>query len=172
MNPSRTGRVDILRQTGAVVKIGDQREELGEPVADLWVRGPDILRPFSIDAELVPRLIDEIPVLAVLATQCAGVTEIRGAKEMRVKESDRIALMADGLRSMGASVETYDDGFSISGPTPLVGTRIEARGDHRIAMAFAVAGLIASGETEIEGAESILTSYPSFEQDLMRLSIV
>jgi 3-phosphoshikimate 1-carboxyvinyltransferase len=172
MNPSRTGLLDVLRQCGAAIKMGDERSELGEPIANLQIRAPHHLKPFRIDAELVPRLIDEIPVLAVLATQCEGVTEIRGAGEMRVKESDRIEQMAAGLRAMGADVQTYDDGFSISGPTSLSGTRIEAHGDHRIAMSFAVAGLVAEGETVIGGAESILTSYPSFEQDLLRLSIV
>lgn len=172
MNPSRTGIIDVLREAGALIKMGDERNELGEPVADLQVRAPKSLKPFHIDAELVPRLIDEIPVLAVLATQCDGITEIRGAREMRVKECDRIEVMAEGLKRMGADVETYEDGFSISGPTPLKGVPINALHDHRIAMSFAVAGLIAEGETEIDGAESIATSYPNFEKDLMRLSIV
>ena len=97
---------------------------------------------------------------------------IRGASELRVKESDRIELMATGLRSMGATVETFDDGMAISGPTALRATRIDACLDHRIAMAFAIAGLIADGETTIDGADAIATSYPEFESDLMRLAIV
>ncbi|HSI72163.1 MAG TPA: 3-phosphoshikimate 1-carboxyvinyltransferase [Fimbriimonas sp.] len=172
MNPSRTGLLDVLRQCGVPMDSGEDRSELGEPVADLEIRAPDSLRPFKIDAEVVPRLIDEIPALAVLATQCHGVTEIRGAAELRVKESDRLEVMAEGLRAMGADIETYPDGLSISGPTCLNGTSIHARGDHRIAMSFAIAGLFAEGETIIEGAEAIDTSYPNFEVDLMRLSIV
>jgi 3-phosphoshikimate 1-carboxyvinyltransferase len=172
MNPSRTGLLDVLRLCGVQMNSGEDRSELGEPVADLEIRAPDSLHPFKIDADMVPRLIDEIPALAVLATQCHGVTEIRGARELRVKESDRIEVMAEGLRAMGADVETYEDGLSISGPTCLNGTSIHARGDHRIAMSFAIAGLLAEGETIIEGAEAIDTSYPNFEVDLMRLSIV
>ena len=172
MNPTRTGILDALRQCGVPVSMSEDRSELGEPVADLSIQAPGFLKPFRIDGDMVPRLIDEIPVLAVLATQCNGVTEIRGAKELRVKESDRIETMAAGLRAMGASVETYEDGLSISGPTPLTGALVEAKGDHRIAMSFAIAGLFARGETVIEGAEAIATSYPSFEADLQRLSVV
>jgi 3-phosphoshikimate 1-carboxyvinyltransferase len=172
LNPTRTGVLDVLRQTGVPLGFGPDRQELGEPVGDIEIRSQGHLRPFKIDGAMVPRLIDEIPVLSVLATQCAGVTEIRGAKELRVKESDRIETMAQGLRAMGADVETYDDGLSINGPTALHGATIDAQGDHRIAMSFAVAGLIAGGETIIEGAEAIATSYPGFHDDLMRLAIV
>ena len=118
-------------------------QRLFEPVADLEVRGRKSLQPFEISGALVPRLIDEIPVLAVLATQCEGTSTVRDAREMRVKETDRIEVVANGLRAMGANVETYEDGFAITGPTPLRATRIDARHDHRIAMTFAVAGLIA-----------------------------
>ena len=121
---------------------------------------------------MVPRLIDEIPVLTVLATQCQGVSHIRGAKELRVKESDRIEAMATALRDMGANITTSEDGMIITGPTPLHGASVSALGDHRVAMSIAVAGLIASGTTTIEGAEAIATSYPDFENDLMRLCIV
>jgi 3-phosphoshikimate 1-carboxyvinyltransferase len=172
MNPTRTGILDVFRQCGILVSASEDHEELGEPVADMEMRAPSQLKPFAIDGELVPRLLDEIPVLAVLATQCHGVSEIRGAKELRVKESDRIETMAEGLRAMGADVETYEDGMSISGPTRLRGTLVEANGDHRIAMSFAVAGLIAEGPTVIEGAEAIATSYPAFQEDMMRLSVV
>jgi 3-phosphoshikimate 1-carboxyvinyltransferase len=120
----------------------------------------------------VPRLIDEIPVLAVLATQCHGTSSIRDARELRVKESDRIEVVADGLRRMGATVRTFEDGMEIEGPCRLSAAKIDAQGDHRIAMAFAVAGLVAQGQTEIEGADSIATSYPGFERDLESLAIV
>jgi 3-phosphoshikimate 1-carboxyvinyltransferase len=118
----------------------------------------------------VPRLIDEIPVLAVLATQCEGTSVVRDAAEMRVKESDRIAEMAAGLTRMGANVKELEDGFEITGPTPLVGTTIDAKHDHRLAMSFAVAGLVAEGETVITGAESIRTSYPDFLDHLRHLT--
>lgn len=118
----------------------------------------------------MPRLIDEIPILAVLATQCHGTSVIRDAAELRVKESDRIEVVAAALREMGAVVETFDDGMAISGPCVLKSTRVDANGDHRIAMAFAVAGLIAREGVEIAGAEAIATSYPDFERDLGTLA--
>jgi 3-phosphoshikimate 1-carboxyvinyltransferase len=169
-NPSRTGLLDVLTMAGAEPRYIKEVQELGEPVADLLVQSCRDLRAFEIEGSLVPRLIDEIPVLAVMATQCEGTTVIRDAKELRVKESDRIELVAEGLRSMGAKVETFEDGMAITGPTPLVATRIDCKLDHRIAMAFAVAGLIAEGTTEIVGAEAIRTSFPTFENELLRLS--
>ncbi len=171
VNPSRTGILDVLAQVGVHVLVEERDDELGEPVADLTVSQSG-LRPFTIGGALVPRLIDEIPVLAVLATQADGVSHIRDARELRVKESDRVESVAKGLRAMGAEVETHDDGLSISGPTNLRGAEIEADGDHRIAMAFAIAGLIAQGETLINGAETIASSYPNFDRDLAKLSIV
>lgn len=170
VNPSRTGILDILTLCGSEPRILREWQELGEPVANLRIQGTTGLKPFEIEGGLVPRLIDEIPVLAVLATQCDGVSVIRDARELRVKESDRIELMAAGLRAMGAKVETFDDGMAITGPTPLTSTRIECCLDHRIAMAFAVAGLISDGGVEIEGAEAIRTSFPSFEAELRRLA--
>jgi 3-phosphoshikimate 1-carboxyvinyltransferase len=172
MNPGRTGILQVFRQCGIPTQPSEDHMELGEPIADLRLGAPAGLRPFAIGPELVPSLVDEIPILAVLATQCEGVTEIRGAGELRVKECDRIEAMANGLRSMGAHVETYEDGLSISGPTRLRGAAVEAQGDHRIAMSFAIAGLVADAPTTIHGAESIATSYPDFERDLMRLCIV
>lgn len=166
VNPTRTGILDVFDQTGIRVRMENERESLGEPVADLFVRNQGIGMPFCIEGDLVPRLVDEIPVLAVLATQLDGVSRIRGAAELRVKESDRIEAIAAGLRAMGAEVETYADGIDVAGPTRLRGATIFANGDHRIAMAFSVAGLVADGETRIEGAESIHTSYPEFERHL------
>lgn len=168
-NPTRTGILDVLAQTGHAATLRAVREELGEPVGDLDVSHVEGGHPFHIEGALVPRLIDEIPALAVLATQLDGISTIRDAKELRVKESDRIAKVAEGLRAMGARVETREDGLDIEGPTPLKATCIAADGDHRIAMAFAVAGLIAEGETLIDGADSIATSYPEFEAHLREL---
>lgn len=169
VNPSRTGVLDVFRQAGIEVLKEGLEDELGEPVAVLGVGSAVGGKAFGVSGALVPRLIDEIPVLAVLATQLDGVSTIRDARELRVKESDRIAKVAEGLRAMGAYVETYEDGLDVEGPTNLRGAIIDAEGDHRIAMAFAVAGLIAEGETTIEGAESIATSYPSFLDDLRSL---
>ncbi len=172
VNPTRTGILDVLEQARVPFSVGEERSELGEPVADLAVRGAVALRPFTIEGTLVPRLIDEIPILAVLATQCQGTSTIRDARELRVKESDRIETMATALRAMNAEVETFDDGMAIIGPTMLRAARVDAKGDHRIAMAMAVASLLGDGESQIDGADAIATSYPGFERDLMELSIV
>jgi len=172
VNPTRTGILDVLEQCDVPFRAFNERDELGEPVADLIIRHGRALKPFQISGPLIPRLIDEIPVLAVLATQCEGTSIIRDAGELRVKESDRIETVAQGLRDMGAVVETFEDGFAITGPTRLHAARIDASGDHRIAMAFVVAGLVALGTTVIDGAESIATSYPAFMSDLERLAIV
>ncbi len=169
VNPTRAGILEVLEQAGADVSMENEREEMGEPRANLTVRHRSSLRPFVIEGGMVPRLIDEIPVLAVLATQCEGTSVIRDAEEARVKESDRLALVAQGLRAMGADVKERPDGLEITGPTPLKATRIEAELDHRIAMTFAIASLIAEGETQIEGAECIGTSYPAFWEDLRSL---
>lgn len=170
LNPTRTGLLDVLSQAGVPHSTDEIHHELGEPVSSLYVQSAQFLAPFQISGDLVPRLIDEIPVLAVLASQCNGVSTIRDAKELRVKESDRIEKVASGLRAMGAKVETFEDGMAIEGPTPLVGTVIDANGDHRIGMSFAIAGLIAEGETIIENSESIQSSFPTFESDLWRLT--
>lgn len=175
INSTRTGLLDVFSQVGVPIEIQGRRDSFGEPVADLAVGslfgGPGGGRPYVVEGALVPRLVDEIPVLAVLATQLEGVSHIRDARELRVKESDRIEVVAQGLRAMGAKVETREDGMSIEGPTRLKGTRIDAVGDHRIAMAFAVAGLVADGETVISGAEAIATSYPQFESQMHRLLV-
>lgn len=172
VNPTRTGLLDVFAQCGIVVEADNDHLQMGEAIADLAVTPNPIPRPFEIAGPLVPRLIDEIPVLAVLASRCDGVSVIRDARELRVKESDRIELVARNLRAMGASVETFEDGMAIAGPTPLTGTAVHTNGDHRIGMAFAVAGLIADGETTIEGAEAIATSFPTFADDLWDLTYV
>lgn len=172
VNPTRTGVLDVLRQAGAKVQITPPTHEQGEPVADVAVEMQDQLQPFIIRSDQVPGLIDEIPILAVLATQCHGTSEIRGAAELRVKESDRIGAIASGLRRMGVTVETFDDGMAITGPARMVGAVIDAKKDHRIGMAFAIAGLIAKEDTVIQGAETIDTSFPGFESELKRFSRV
>ena len=172
LNSTRSGIFDVFDQAGVYYEVVESPAELNEPTGSVSViptHGID-RRPFRISGPLVPRLLDEIPVLAVLATQLEGTSTISDANELRIKETDRIAKMAEGLRAMGASVETLHDGMAITGPTELKGTRIDAGGDHRIGMAFAIAGLVAEGETAIDGAETIGTSFPDFESELRRLS--
>jgi 3-phosphoshikimate 1-carboxyvinyltransferase len=120
----------------------------------------------TIKGDIIPRLIDEIPVIAVAATQAKGKTVIKEARELRVKESDRIASLCEELRKMGAVIEELEDGMIIYGPTPLNGATVKSHGDHRIAMSLAVAGLIAEGETVIEDSDCISISYPRFEETL------
>ena len=165
VNPTRTGILDVIAQVGVRVEVLREWDELGEPVAEIVV-APGERRPFAIAGDLVPRLIDEIPVLAVLATQLEGVSTIRDARELRVKETDRIETVAAGLRAMGAKVETFEDGMSIEGPVQLTGAAVDSTGDHRIGMAFAIAGLFAEGETVILNADHIATSYPAFAEHL------
>ena len=162
VNPTRSGFFRVLERMGAALRLEPEDPRGGEPVATLHVSYAGSLRAVSIGAAEVPSLVDELPVLAVLASQACGASTVRGAGELRVKESDRLAQIVAGLRAMGAAIDELPDGFMIEGPAPLRGALIDAAGDHRIAMAFAVAGLIASGETAIEGAEWVDTSYPAF----------
>ena len=153
---------------GAKVSVGDRDVVAGEPVGSVRAR-PGALRAAEFGGDLIPRMIDEIPLLAVIATQAEGTTVIHDAAELRVKESDRLGAMTEVLGAMGAEVSEREDGLQITGPTPLRGATIDSRGDHRVAMSAAVAGLIADGETVIEGAECIATSYPTFTGDLRAL---
>lgn len=165
VNPSRTGILELLTQMferKSPVRLSDLNNQLGEPISSLTVNSPSHLPPFLIEGDAVPILIDEIPVLAVLATQCNGQTIIRDAQELRVKETDRIEVVTRYLKAMGANITATSDGMVINGPTPLHGTVVDSSGDHRIGMSFAIAGSVASGETIIENADSINTSYPRF----------
>jgi len=170
VNPTRAGFLDALTQLGARIQLGFKREPLavtgGEPSADLSASAQK-LRGAELDGELVLRAIDEVPILAVLGAVAAGATVIRGAGELRVKESDRLAQMARGLRAMGAQVEELPDGLRIDGGRPLRGASIDAAHDHRIALAFSVAALAADSPTLISGAEWADVSFPGFF-DLLR----
>jgi len=168
LNPSRTGILDVLRAFGAEVIVDHMRDECGEPRGSVTVRAGDRL-PFQIEGRAVVQTVDELPLAAVLASLAEGESVIRDAAELRVKESDRIASIAAGLRSMGIDIETFSDGMAIRGPGTLNGAAVDARGDHRIAMALAVAALAAAGSTEIAGWESVAVSYPGFLGDLDRL---
>jgi 3-phosphoshikimate 1-carboxyvinyltransferase len=168
LNPGRRGIVDLLAGMGASIEILDERREGGEPVAELRVR-PATLRGGRIGGEQIPQVIDEVPVLAVLATQTEEGMEVHDAAELRVKESDRIRSIVDNLRAMGGEVEELEDGLVIPGRQRLRGGVIRTYGDHRIAMAFAIAGLIAEGETVIEGSECAAVSFPGFFEILENL---
>jgi 3-phosphoshikimate 1-carboxyvinyltransferase len=172
VNPTRTGLLDALARMGARISVENEGEESGEPVADLVVgagRAGAELISTEIGGDEVPRMIDEFPIFAVAATQARGETTVRDAQELRVKESDRIATLAGELRKMGAQIEERADGFAIAGPTPLHGARVSAHNDHRLAMSLAVAGLIARGETIVEGWESVADSFPNFETVLGKI---
>lgn len=161
-NPTRLGWFRAFCEMGGALELQPTGEVAGEPTATLRAVHAPKLRGIRIGPAEVPALIDEIPILSVLATQAEGVTEIRGAEELRVKESDRIATMVEGLRRMGANVEALEDGLRIQGPTPLTGAPVQAASDHRVAMSLAVAGLIAEGETRIEGGHWAAVSFPQF----------
>lgn len=166
VNPTRTGFLDLVRAFGAEVEI-ETMDQDPEPVGTVRVRG-GALTAIDVAPDVVPRAIDELPLVAVLATQARGVTRVRGAAELRVKESDRIATIAAGLRAMGAEIEVADDGFAIEGFTPLAGAPLDAAGDHRIGMALAIAASLAAGPSALDGAEWVDVSYPSFFEDLHR----
>jgi 3-phosphoshikimate 1-carboxyvinyltransferase len=168
LNPSRTGILDVLEQMGARVELFEERLVAGEPVGDLRVR-PGPLRPFHIEAPLIPRLVDEIPALAVAACCAEGVSRISGAEELRVKETDRLAVMARQLGAMGARIEEHADGLTITGPTSLRGAAVDSETDHRVAMSLAVASLVARGDTQLTDAAAAAVSYPGFWDELARL---
>ena len=169
LNPTRSGIVEVLRAMGADIEELEARTVGGEPVADLRVRSA-ALRGVRIDGEVVPRAIDELPLLALAGVLAEGETVIADAAELRVKESDRVATTAAALRALGAEVEERADGLVVAGGARLRGAPLEAAGDHRLAMLGAVAGLLAEGETVVAGAGAVAVSYPDFWTDLGRLA--
>ncbi len=188
INPTRTGLLDVLKTMGAEIELtntmdvslnsslvsarGGRHSSLfaDEPVADIHCRGIAGLKAVNISKEHIPALIDEFPILCIAATQADGVTTIRGAEELRVKESDRIKAMATEMRKMGVEVEELRDGIRIKGNANLKGASINSYGDHRIAMAFSIAALIANGTTTIDGISSVNISFPGFYEILKRLT--
>jgi 3-phosphoshikimate 1-carboxyvinyltransferase len=168
VNPTRTGLLDALARMGARVQIENARAESGEPIGDLTVRSGE-LNATEISGDEVPHMIDEFPILAIAATQARGETIVRDAQELRVKESDRIGMLAQEIRKMGAQIEERADGFVIAGPTPLHGAIVHAHNDHRLAMSLAVAALVARGETVIDGWECVADSFPNFENTLRQV---
>jgi len=170
VNPTRTGLINTLKEMGADIEIYNIKNLSGEPVADIRCKGGVELKAINVTKEQVPALIDEFPILCVAATQATGTTTIRGAEELRVKESDRIKSMATELRKMGAEIEEFEDGLSITGKGRLKGTVVESYKDHRIAMAMSIAALIGEGTTTIDGISSVNISFPGFFDILKRLT--
>ena len=171
INPTRDGMLRVVRAMGGDVTLVNENTDGAEPCADLLIRSSS-LHATTIEGELIPTLIDELPVIAVLAAFAEGTTVIKDAAELKVKESDRIAVMTENLKRMGADVEPTDDGMVIHGGRPLHGATINPYLDHRIAMSFAVAALAADGETKIQDADCVKISYPGFYTDLEGLGTV
>lgn len=168
LNPTRTGFIRVLERMGVVIET-DLTETIPEPIGNIRIK-PGPLKGVTVEEAEVPSLIDELPMLAVLATQAHGVTRVTGAEELRVKETDRIEAVAQNLRAMGAVIETTPDGFIIEGPQKLKGAEINSFHDHRIAMAFSIAALVADGENLIHGSECVAISYPEFYSILAELT--
>jgi len=169
-NDTRTGLLDVLHEMGARIERMNDRIEAGEPVSDLMVRSSELVG-VNIGGDAVVRMIDEFPILAVAATQARGATVVQDAKELRVKESDRIDAIVAELRLLGADIEGRPDGFIVRGPTPLHGGVADSHGDHRLAMALTVAGLIADREVVVRGAPCSSDSYPGFREQLSSLGV-
>jgi len=169
VNPSRRGIVDVLRKMGAQISMDNERVVSNELIADIEVRSAE-LSGIEISGKIVPTMIDELPIIAVAATQAKGTTTVRDAAELRVKETDRIHAIASELSKLGAHIEERDDGWVIEGPTPLRGARCRSHGDHRLAMALAVAGLIAREELFIQDAECVGISFPDFFANIKKIA--
>ena len=168
LNPTRTGILEVLEQMQARIEVLNRRDVAGEPVGDLRVRQAP-LQPFAFGESIMPRLVDEVPILSVAACFCAGESRISGASELRVKETDRLAVMARQLRAMGADINEHEDGMTIRGGRPLQGTALDSETDHRVAMSLAVAAMLASGDSTLARSEAAAVSYPTFWDDLARL---
>ena len=168
INPTRAGMLRVCENMGVDLTLLNQTNHGGEPAADLLIRFHD-LSGTVIEGDLIPTLIDELPILAVMACFAKGKTIIRNAEELKVKESNRIAVMVKNLSAMGAHITATEDGMIIEGGAPLHGAQIDSHGDHRVAMSFAVAALNASGETQIQDASCVTISYPEFYRDLKSL---
>ena len=169
LNPTRSGILHVLESMGARMEILEERVVNGERVGNILIRH-SCLKAVTIEGDIIPTLIDEIPILAVAATQAEGITVIRDAQELKVKESNRIDTVVSQLKKMGANIEASHDGMIIQGPTKLKGATIDSEFDHRIAMAFAVAGMVAEGETKILKSECIAVSFPEFTEILKKIS--
>jgi 3-phosphoshikimate 1-carboxyvinyltransferase len=169
VNPGRTGLLDVLQEMGARITLANERDVGGEPVADVTAESSD-LRGVPIGGDLIPRLLDEVPILAVAMAVASGPSRIDDAAELRVKESDRLAAVAVELGRMGADVGERPDGLDFAGGSRLRGATVSSHDDHRLAMALAIAGLVAADDTAIAAAESVVISYPAFWDHLATLA--
>ena len=170
LNPTRDGIIRVIREMGADVSIRVNERAVGEPAGDVTVRTSK-LKGITIGGELIPTLIDELPVIAVLACFAEGTTVIKDAEELKVKESNRIDIMVKNLKAMGADIAATDDGMIINGGKPLHGAEVDSVKDHRVAMSMAVAAMNAEGDTELKDAHCVKISYPRFYEDMQRLSV-
>lgn len=168
LNPTRTGILEVLKSMGANLTWSVEQDD-PEPRGRVRVRASS-LNATTVTGELIPRMVDELPLIALAGTQASGTTVIAGAGELRLKESDRISVLGTGLRTIGADVEEHADGLVVRGPTELKGGTVDSHGDHRMALTFAVAGLIARDPVIVKGWECSAISYPSFERDLLSLA--
>ena len=172
LNPTRTGLLAILERMGADVQVLERPDTAGEPTGDLIVARADRLLATEISPQEVPALIDELPLVGLLGAFATGVTVVRGAQELRLKESDRIAAVCQALRALGVRADEQGDGFSVHGAGGLVGGEIDSHGDHRLAMFGAIAGLASSEGVSIRGFEAAAVSYPGFGRDLAALGAI
>ena len=169
VNPTRSGILQVCKMMGGKLTLENERTQCGEPVADILVK-TSTLKGVTIEGEIIPTLIDEIPMIAVMAAMAEGETIIKDAAELKVKETNRIQAVAHNLKNMGADITPTDDGMIIRGGKPLYGASIQTYFDHRIAMAFSIAALVASGNTKILDSHCVEVSYPNFFETLMQLS--
>ena len=169
LNPTRTGILDVLEKMGANINVKNFRDVAGEPVGDIQVFYKEKLKPFILDGEIMPRLVDEIPILSVAACFCNGISKIKGAGELRVKETDRLAVMARQLKRMGAKVDEHQDGLTIYGGNDLKGCELDSEDDHRVAMSLAIASIMAKSNSTLRRSNAASISYPDFWGDLQKL---
>ena len=169
LNPTRTGILDVLQEMEATIELLNKRDVAGEPVGDIQVFYKEKLKPFNLNEEIMPRLVDEIPILSVAACFCNGISKIKGASELRVKETDRLAVMARQLKRMGAKIDEHQDGLTIYGGNNLKGCELDSEDDHRIAMSLAIASIMADSNSTLRRSEAAAISYPDFWIDLKRL---
>ncbi|MGC4378643.1 3-phosphoshikimate 1-carboxyvinyltransferase [Fictibacillus sp. Mic-4] len=169
MNPTRTGIIDVLQLMGADLSIENAQNEAIEPFADLHIKTSS-LKGIEIGGELIPRLIDEIPIIALMATQAEGTTVIKDAAELKVKETNRIDTVVNELKKLGANIEATEDGMIIHGKTRLAASSVDSHGDHRIGMMLGIASCIATGEMTINNSDAVRVSYPGFFDQLNELS--
>tara|TARA_Y100001968_G_scaffold331773_1_gene387615 strand:- start:14848 stop:16164 length:1317 start_codon:yes stop_codon:yes gene_type:complete len=169
LNPTRTGILDVMDIMGCDYMISEQKTIAGEPIGDIEVRSTKSLNPFIIEGDILPKLIDEIPILSVAACFCEGISKIKDASELRVKETDRLKVMARQLRKFGAMIDEKEDGLIITGGSKFIAADVDSETDHRVAMSLAIASLLAKGTSNINRSEASNVSYPSFWNDLENL---